>query len=47
MRLIGELKVRFKLNFRDTAFAAEMAREILWEKEDDLKLEDFVDVSQT
>jgi glycerol-3-phosphate O-acyltransferase/dihydroxyacetone phosphate acyltransferase len=33
--------------FRDTAFAAEMARELLWEKDDDLKLEDFVDVSQT
>jgi glycerol-3-phosphate O-acyltransferase/dihydroxyacetone phosphate acyltransferase len=37
----------FKLMFRDTAFAAEMARELLWEKDDDLKLEDFVDVSQT
>ena len=32
---------------RDTALAAEMAREILWEREDDLKLADFVDVSQT
>lgn len=32
---------------RDTAFAAQMAREILWEQEDKLKLEDYVDVSQT
>lgn len=49
MLLTGESSTcsRAKLIGRDTAFAAEMAREILWEKEDDLKLEDFVDVSQT
>ena len=32
---------------RETAYAAQMARELLWESEDDLKLVDFVDVSQT
>lgn len=31
----------------DTAYAACMAREILWEDEDDLKLSDFTRVSQT
>lgn len=31
----------------DTSFAAEMARQILWLKEDDLPLSDFVDVAQT
>jgi hypothetical protein len=32
---------------RDTAFAAQMARELLWEREKDLQLADFVEVSQT
>jgi hypothetical protein len=31
---------------RDTAFAAQMARELLWEKESDLALANFVEVSQ-
>ncbi|EIW71954.1 hypothetical protein TREMEDRAFT_36357 [Tremella mesenterica DSM 1558] len=31
----------------ETAFAAQMARELLWEDEDALALTDFVDVSQT
>ncbi|WWC72092.1 uncharacterized protein I206_106052 [Kwoniella pini CBS 10737] len=31
----------------DTAFAAQMARELLWVHEDDLALKDFVQVSQT
>ncbi|ORY33433.1 hypothetical protein BCR39DRAFT_520025 [Naematelia encephala] len=31
----------------DTVYAAQMAREILWEREDDLKLTDHVEVSQT
>jgi hypothetical protein len=32
---------------RDTAYAAQMARELLWETERDLKLKDYVDVAQT
>lgn len=32
---------------RDTAYAAQMAREILWEQEKDLKLSEYVDVAQT
>jgi hypothetical protein len=32
---------------RDTAFAARMALELLWEDEDDLALADYVDVFQT
>jgi hypothetical protein len=36
-----------QLTSRDSAYAAQMARELLWEKDDDLKLVDFVDVSQT
>ncbi len=32
---------------QDTAYAAQMARELLFEKEDALTLENFVDVSQT
>ncbi|WRT70150.1 uncharacterized protein IL334_007144 [Kwoniella shivajii] len=31
----------------DTAFAAQMARELLWIREDDLSLQDYVQVSQT
>lgn len=31
----------------DTSFSARMARELLWRKEDDLALADFVDVAQT
>ncbi|KAK4688147.1 hypothetical protein P7C73_g1970, partial [Tremellales sp. Uapishka_1] len=31
----------------DTAFAASMARELLWEEEEDLALADYVDVTQT
>jgi glycerol-3-phosphate O-acyltransferase/dihydroxyacetone phosphate acyltransferase len=31
----------------DTAFAAQMAREILWEEEDDLDLSNYIEVSQT
>ncbi|ORX40536.1 hypothetical protein BD324DRAFT_6506 [Kockovaella imperatae] len=31
----------------DTSFAAQMARELLWEREDSLKLQDYVDVAQT
>ncbi|WVQ84664.1 hypothetical protein IAT38_006819 [Cryptococcus sp. DSM 104549] len=31
----------------DTALAAQMARELLWESEDDLRLGDYVQVSQT
>ncbi|WWC91816.1 uncharacterized protein L201_006763 [Kwoniella dendrophila CBS 6074] len=31
----------------DTAFAAQMARELLWIREDDLALKDYVQVSQT
>lgn len=36
-----------KAECRETAFAAQMARELLWEKETDLALSNFVDVSQT
>jgi hypothetical protein len=32
---------------RDTAHAAQMARELLWEKDGNLRLEDYVDVAQT
>lgn len=32
---------------RDTLFTAKMARDILWDKEKSIKLEDFVTVSQT
>jgi glycerol-3-phosphate O-acyltransferase/dihydroxyacetone phosphate acyltransferase len=32
---------------RETAYAAQMAREILWEQETDLKLSEYVDVAQT
>ena len=31
---------------RETAYAAQMAREILWEQESDLKLSEYVDVAQ-
>ncbi|WWD19707.1 hypothetical protein CI109_104171 [Kwoniella shandongensis] len=31
----------------DTAYAAQMARELLWERDDDLALSDYVNVSQT
>lgn len=32
---------------RDTMHAAVMARELLWEDETDLRMENFVEVSQT
>ena len=32
---------------RDTAFAAKMARQLLWEREEDLLLKNYVEVSQT
>jgi len=35
------------LTGRDTSFAAQMARELLWEQERDLKLSDYIDVAQT
>ena len=35
------------VSLRDTLFAARMARDILWNKETSIKLEDFVSVSQT
>lgn len=35
------------LKGRDTSFAAQMARELLWEQERDLKLSDYIDVAQT
>lgn len=31
----------------DTAYAAKMAREILWEEESDLELSNYIDVTQT
>lgn len=35
------------LTGRDTSYAAQMARELLWEQERDLNLSDYVDVAQT
>jgi hypothetical protein len=35
------------LTARDTSFAAQMARELLWEQERDLDLSNYVDVAQT
>lgn len=35
------------VKLRDTAFAAQMARELLWERESNLSLADYVQVSQT
>ena len=35
------------LTVRDTFYAAKMARELLWEREQDLKLSDYLDVAQT
>lgn len=35
------------LTGRATSFAAQMARELLWEQERDLKLSDYIDVAQT
>jgi hypothetical protein len=32
---------------RDTLYASRMARDLLWVEEGSLRLEDFVDVSQT
>lgn len=32
---------------RNTAFAAQMARQILWEREKDVSLANFVEISQT
>jgi len=32
---------------RDTLYAAQMARDILWEDEKEIELEDFVMISQT
>ncbi len=34
-------------DFRDTSYAALIAKEILWEKDSDLKLKDYLDVAQT
>jgi hypothetical protein len=36
-----------RLPYRDSSNAAQMAKELLWEKDTDLALSDFVDVSQT
>ncbi len=43
----GLPRVGLTLSHRDTAFAAHMARQILWEREDDLRLRDYVEVSQS
>ena len=44
--LVGRKRDGAKTYDRDTAYAAKMAREILWEQERDLPLSDYVDVAQ-
>ncbi|CAD6575431.1 MAG: hypothetical protein TREMPRED_001419 [Tremellales sp. Tagirdzhanova-0007] len=53
---VKRLTRRIELDFRqmtvnapdwDTAFAAKMARQLLWEREEDLLLKNYVEVSQT
>lgn len=52
MLQIGEQQMlrhntRIEVDYRDTLYAAKMARDLLWEGQNNIDLDDFVLVSQT
>lgn len=42
-----EANAKIEVDYRDTLYAARMARDLLWEGENNIDLDDFVLVSQT